>query len=112
MAADGGEDDLLVYSDAGFARADTKSQNGLVIMWAGCSITWKSSRTALSALSTAEAELCAAALEWQVTNGIRYLLNTLRIFPKQIEVMIDNKSALTAASLRGDMEHPLLRSES
>ena len=99
MAADGGEDDLLVYSDAGFAGADTKSQNGLVIMWAGSIITCRSSRAALSALSTAEAELCAAALVWQVTKGIRYLVNSLRIFPKQVEVMIDNKAALTAASL-------------
>ena len=81
MAADGGEDAFLVYSDAGFAGADTKSQNGLVIMWAGSIITWRSSRAAVSALSTAEAELCAAALGWQVTKGIRYLLNTLRIFP-------------------------------
>ena len=47
MAADGGEDNLLVYSDAGFAGADTKSQNGLVIMWAGSIITWRSSRAAL-----------------------------------------------------------------
>ena len=27
------------------------------------------------------------------------MLSTLRIFPKQVEVMIDNKAALTAASL-------------
>ena len=99
MTADGGEEKLLVYSDAGFAGADTKSQNGLVIIWAGSIITWRSSRAALSALSTAEAELCAAALGWQVTEGVRYLLNTLYIFPCQIEVMIDNKAALTAASL-------------
>ena len=68
-------------------------------MWAGSIITWRSSRAALSALSTAEAELCAAALGWQVTEGIWYLLSTLRIFPKQVDVMIDNKAALTAASL-------------
>ena len=83
MTAEGNEDDLIVFSDAGFAGADTKSQNGLVIVWAGSIITWRSSRAALSALSTAEAELCAAALGWQVTEGIRYLLNTLRIFPKK-----------------------------
>ena len=99
MTADGGEETFLVYSDAGFAGADTKSQNGLVIIWAGSIITWRSSRAALSGLSTAEAELCAAALGWQVTEGVRYLLNTLYIFPGQIEVMIDNKAALTAASL-------------
>ena len=99
MAAEGNEDDLIVFSHAGFAGADTKSQNGLVITWAGSILTWRSSRAALSALSTAEAELCAAALGWQVTEGIRYLLSTLRIFPKKIEVMIDNKAALTAATL-------------
>ena len=99
MTVAGNEDDLIVYSDAGFAGADTKSQNGLVIIWAGSIITWRSSRAALSALSTAEAELCAAALGWQVTEGVRYLLNTLYIYPHRVEVMIDNKAALTAASL-------------
>ena len=98
MTASGSEDDLLVYSDAGFAGADTKSQNGLVILWAGSIITWRSSRAALSALSTAEAELCAAALGWQVAEGLRHLLNTLYVFPSQVEVMIDNKAALTAAT--------------
>ena len=53
----------------------------------------------MSALSTAEAELCSAALGWQVGEGVRYLLNTLSIFPKHLEVLIDNKAALTTASL-------------
>ena len=71
----------------------------MIIVWAGSIATWRSSRAALSALSTAEAELCAAALGWQVTEGVRYLLNTLHIYPRHVEVMIDNKAALTAASL-------------
>ena len=98
MTATGDEDELVVYSDAGFAGADTKSQNGLVIMWGGSIITWRSSRAALSALSTAEAELGAAALGWQVTEGVRYLLNTLGVHPNVVEIMIDNRAALTAAS--------------
>ena len=98
MTAKGCEGDLVVYSDADFAGADTKSQNGLVIAWAGSIITWRSSRAALSALSTAEAELCAAALGSQVTEGVRYLLNTLGIYPNQVEIMIDNRAALRAAS--------------
>ena len=76
---------LRVYSDAGFAGLDTHAQNGLVILWGGTVITWRSSRAALSAISTAEAELCAAALGWQVTEGIRYLLATLRVYPPQID---------------------------
>ena len=99
LTAEGTEDDLRVYTDAGFAGAATQSQNGLVICWGGSIITWRSSRAALSALSTAEAELCAAALGWQVTEGVRYLLSTLQIYPKNVEVLIDNQAALTAASL-------------
>ena len=93
MSASGNEDEMRVYSDAGFAGADTKSQNGLVITWGGSIITWRSSRAALSALSTAEAELCSAALAWQVGEGVRYLLNTLLVFPKKLVVLIDNKVA-------------------
>ena len=98
MTARGSESDLRVYSDARHAGTDTHSQNGMAICWASSVITWRSSRAALSALSTVEAELCAAALAWQVTEGVRYLLSTLHIHPEQIEVMIDNKAALTAAS--------------
>ena len=81
MTATGSEADLEVYTDAGFAGADTRAQNGLVVLWAGSIITWRSSRASLSALSTAEAELCAAALGWQVTEGVRYLLSTLHTHP-------------------------------
>ena len=99
MTRTGHEDHLRVYSDAGFAGVDTHSQNGLVILWGGSILTWRSSKAALSALSTAEAELCAAALAWQVAEGIRYLLNTIGVHPKRLEVMIDNRAALTAATL-------------
>ena len=99
MSANGDEDDMRIYADAGFAGVDTKSQNGMIISWGGSIITWRSSRAALSALSTAEAELCSAALGWQVGEGVRYLLSTLSIFPKHLEILIDNKAALTTASL-------------
>merc|ERR1711884_692914 len=39
MSAQGDEDDMRVYTDAGFAGPDTKSQNGLVISWGGSIIT-------------------------------------------------------------------------
>ena len=64
-------------------------------------ITWRSSRAALSAQSTAEAELCAAALGWQVAEGIRYLLLTMSVHPDRIKVYIDNRAALTTAMLGG-----------
>ena len=99
MKTTGSEDDLEVYTDAGFAGTDTHSQSGLAILWAGSLSTWRSSRASLSALSTAEAELCAAALGWQVAEGIRYFLLTLHIFPKRVVVWIDNTAALTSATL-------------
>ena len=99
MSPQGGENDLKIYTDAGFAGPATKSQNGLVICWGGSIITWRSSRGALSALSTAEAELCSAALGWQVGEEVRYFLRTLSIFPSRLELLIDNKAALTTASL-------------
>ena len=58
--------DLRVWSDAGFAGADTKSQSGLVVTWGGSIIVWRSSRQTVSALSAAEAELNAASLAWQI----------------------------------------------
>ena len=99
LSVEGSEQELKVYTDAGFAGVSTRSQNGLVVFWGGSIITWRSSRAALSALSTAEAELCAAALGWQVTEGIRYLLTTIQVHPATIQVFIDNSAALTAAQL-------------
>ena len=99
LTAAGDEKDLKVYTDAGFAGASTKSQNGLVVLWGGSILTWRSSRASLSALSTAEAELCSAALGWQVTEGIRYMLASLGVVVPSITVYIDNAAALTAAQL-------------
>ena len=99
MSASGHADDLCIYTDAGFAGPATHAQNGLVILWGGTLITWRSSRAALSALSTAEAELCSAALGWQVAEGIRYLLTTVGIHVKRLRLFIDNKAALTPALL-------------
>ena len=77
----------------------TKSQSGLMIFWGGSLLTWRSSRAHLSALSTAEAELTAAATGWQVTEGIRYLLGTLGINLPVIDMHVDNKAALHTAEL-------------
>ena len=79
MIASGDENEIIVYTDAGSAGADTKSQSGLVIVWAGSIITWRSSKASLSALGIAEAELCAAALAFQVLEGIRLFLQELGI---------------------------------
>ena len=89
--------DLVVWSDAGFAGSDTRSQSGVVIAWGGSIITWRSSRQTVSALSTAEAELNAAALAWQIVEGVRRLIGDLGIRIDSVRILIDNKAALTIA---------------
>ena len=84
---------LHAWSDAGFAGESTKSQTGLVLVWGGSIVLWRSSRQSSSALSTAEAELTAAAMTWQITEGIRTLLEELGIKPV-VNLLVDNQAAL------------------
>ena len=88
---------MIAWTDAGYAGEDTKSQSGLVISWGGSIIVWRSSRQTVATLSTAEAELNAATLGWQIVEGLRYLLADFGIDVPTIKVLIDNKAALTIA---------------
>jgi hypothetical protein len=87
--------DVLGWTDAGFATADTKSQNGLIITWGGTIIVWRSSRQSVSTLSTAEAELVAASLGWQILEGLRLLLADFGVEIPTITVLVDNQAAIT-----------------
>ena len=69
MSIYGDEGSLLGWSDAGFAGISTKSQSGMLMSWAGATSLWRSSRQTVSSVSTAEAELVAAALAWQILEG-------------------------------------------
>ena len=79
ISCQGDEKDLAVFTDAGFAGADTHSQSGIVVVWAGTIIVWRSSKQSVSALSTAEAELYGATLGWQIVEGLRHLLTSFGI---------------------------------
>ena len=87
--------DLKAWTDAGFAGSDTKSQSGLIVVWGGSLIVWRSSRQSVSALHTAEAELNAATLGWQIVEGLRILIDDFGINLPRIQVLIDNQAALT-----------------
>jgi len=89
--------DLIAWSDAGYAGSDTRSQSGLIIMWGGSILTWRSSRQTVSTLSTAEAELNAATLAWQIIEGVRLLVNDLGFQVPSVRLLLDNKAALTIA---------------
>ena len=47
---DGDLSDLKAWSDAGFAGITSKSQTGILLMWGGSTILWRSSRQTVSAL--------------------------------------------------------------
>ena len=80
MSRTGDEADLHAWTDAGFSGlAGSASQTGLVISWAGSVLVWRSSRQSIIALSTAEAELYAAALGWSIIEGLRHLLEDLAV---------------------------------
>ena len=74
FSAQGDETALVGWSDAGFAGISTKSQSGLFAIWGGAPLLCRSSRQTVSALSTAEAELIAAALTWQIMERLKLLL--------------------------------------
>ena len=98
LPASGDLVDLIAWSDAGFAGISTKSQTGMLLMWGGAILLWRSSRQTVPALSTAEAELIAASMTFQVTQGIRILLEEWGVIFKKVCIKVDNAAALTIAT--------------
>ena len=82
------------WSDAGFAGISTKSQTGMVLLWGGSMLLWRSGRQAVLALSTAEAELIAASLSWAVAEGIKVLLEEWGFTFDKIHLNVDNLSLI------------------
>ena len=91
----GVEATLEAWSDAGFGGVGTRSQSGLFLSWAGAGVLWRSSRQTVSALDTAEAELTAAAMAWQVIEGFRMLLEEWGVCVCKVHLLLDNAAALT-----------------
>ena len=92
---------LVAYSDAGFGGVGTRAQTGVLVLWAGSPVLVRSSRQSVSALSTCEAEVNAAATAWICTEGIICLLEEWHINLKPPILLVDNKSALTLMRLGG-----------
>ena len=90
----GDESSLIAWSDVGYAGLNTKAQSGLFLSWAGAPLLWRSSRQTVSSLSTAEAELGAGALTWQITEGMRSLLEEWGITLEPIKLLMDNDAAV------------------
>ena len=93
--------ELIAWSDAGFAGISSKSQTGILVMWGGCTILWRSSRQTVSALCTAEAELVAAALCFQVVQGLKILLQEWGLIFDCSVIKVDNTAAIVIAENGG-----------
>ena len=102
LTAKGDLNELNGWTDAGFAGQETKSQSGLVVTWGGTIIVWRSSKQTVSAFSTAEAELNAAALGWQIIEGLRSLIADLGIILSSVNLLVDNQAAITIADCGGN----------
>ena len=96
-----GTEGLISWSDASFAGYSTRSQTGVLVAWDGAIVLWRSSRQTSSALSTCEAEVAAAATSWQVTEGLKALLDEWGADVGKPILLVDNKSALRVSELGG-----------
>ena len=72
-----------------------------LVIWEGAAVLWRSSRQSSSALSTCEAEVAAAATSWQVTEGLKTLLEEWGANVDSPILLVDNKSALKVSELGG-----------
>ena len=70
----GCSESLIAWSDAGYGGISTRSQSGKIISWAGSVVLWRSSKQRTAAQSTCEAEVSAAALGFQIVEGLRAIL--------------------------------------
>ena len=90
------DDHLAVYTDSSFAPGGSKSHSGLVAVWLGAPVSWRSARQPFTCLSTAECELLAATEGLVMGKSIESVINQLqRTGP--IALRVDNQAALTIA---------------
>ena len=97
----GSSESLIAWSDAGYGGISTRSQSGIIIVWAGSVVLWRSSKQRTAAQSTCEAEISAAALGFQIVEGLRAILEEWRITLSTPLLLVDNKSALVLATCGG-----------
>eukprot|EP00971_Amphidinium_carterae_P203407 4036581-Amphidinium_carterae.2 len=68
---------LDVFADIFFAPQRQKSHEGLIVIWGGNVMSWKSERQSLTATSTSEAELLGAANADEVLKAMYLVLSEM-----------------------------------
>ena len=87
---------LESFTDASFSPTGGASQTGIIILWGGCPVLWRSTRQSMIAQSTAESELVALASCLNTTIGFSNVLETVQIHCP-VKLYSDNKACLTNA---------------
>lgn len=84
------------YSDASYAPTNNYSHDGLVIMWGGVPLVWRSKRQTIVSTSTAEAELLALATVLNYSLGFQNILYSVQL-DLESNLFCDNRAALQNA---------------
>ena len=97
----GRESHLQCWTDAGYGGEGTKGQSGVLVAWAGAVILWRSSKQSTISLSTCECEVGAAALGFQIVEGLRSLIVEWGVRLDPPALYQDNQSAMTVIQTGG-----------
>ncbi|OLP83551.1 Retrovirus-related Pol polyprotein from transposon TNT 1-94 [Symbiodinium microadriaticum] len=87
-------EDLTVFTDSSFAPEGAKSHSGLVAVWLGAPVCWRSARQPFVCLSTAECELLAATEGLVMGKSIESVINQM-CKTGHIYLRVDNQAAVT-----------------
>ncbi|CAE7382490.1 unnamed protein product [Symbiodinium sp. CCMP2592] len=89
--------DFAVYTDSSFAPEGSRSHSGMVAVWMGAPICWRSARQPFVCLSTAECELLAATEGLVIGKSIAAVVREMHKDLGHISLRIDNQAAITLA---------------
>lgn len=100
---------IVGYSDADWSNAETsKSVSGLVFTLHGAAVSWRAKSQSMVSLSTAEAELMAAARAAQEAMYLRHLLQDLGYEQMEPTVIFEDNQACIAM-LKNPTQHEWCR---
>ena len=88
-------EDFAIYTDSSFAPEGSKSHSGLVAVWLGAPVCWRSARQPFTCLSTAECELLAATEGLVMARSVESVLYQMKKDVGKIYLQVDNQAAVS-----------------
>eukprot|EP00971_Amphidinium_carterae_P147467 2922288-Amphidinium_carterae.4 len=92
------DDKLVVCTDISFAAGGNKSHSGVLLQYGNASLTWRSHKQSIVALSTGEAELYACIEGLSVIRAAKTLLVELGENIPICQIMCDNTAAIVLSN--------------